>query len=122
MKIALPTHDTNIDDHFGHCEYFTIFTVDGNKQILTEEIVESPKGCGCKSNIVDTLSAMGVTTMLAGNIGGGAVSVLNNHGIEVIRGCSGNVKAVTQQWLNGTVADSGTTCHPLDHDCHTDRA
>jgi predicted Fe-Mo cluster-binding NifX family protein len=119
MKIALPSRNTNLDDHFGHCEYFTVFTVDENKQILTEEIVQSPKGCGCKSNIVDTLSAMGVTMMLAGNIGSGAVNVLNNHGIQVLRGCSGNVKAVAQQWLNGAVTDSGTTCHQHDHECHT---
>jgi hypothetical protein len=29
------------------------------------------------------------------------------------------VKAVAQQWLNGAVTDSGTTCHQHDHECHT---
>ena len=93
--------------------------MDENKKILAEEVVQSPMTCGCKSNIVDTLSAMGVTMMLAGNIGSGAVNVLNNHGIQVLRGCSGNVKAIAQQWLNGTVSDSGITCQQHDHECHT---
>jgi predicted Fe-Mo cluster-binding NifX family protein len=119
MKIALPSRNSNIDDHFGHCEYFTVFTTDENKQILTEENVQSPMGCGCKSNIVDTLSAMGVTMMLAGNIGNGAVNVLNNHGIHVLRGCSGSVKTVVQQWLDGTVGDSGINCHQHEHECPT---
>jgi predicted Fe-Mo cluster-binding NifX family protein len=117
MKIALPSRNANLDDHFGHCEYFTVFTVDENKQILAEEIVQSSVGCGCKSNIVDTLSAMGVTMMLAGNIGNGAVNVLSNHGIQVQRGCSGTVKAVAQQWLDGTIVDSGTNCHQHEHGC-----
>ena len=25
MKIAVPTRDGHIDDHFGHCAYYTIF-------------------------------------------------------------------------------------------------
>jgi predicted Fe-Mo cluster-binding NifX family protein len=117
MKIAIPSSDNNVDDHFGHCEYFTIITADENKQIVGEEIVRSPQGCGCKSNIVDTLKQKGVTVMLAGNIGGGAIDVLGRHNIEVVRGCSGNVKTVAQQWLSGAVMDSGEVCHQHDHEC-----
>lgn len=32
MKIALPSRHNNIDDHFGHCEYFTVYTVDTSKK------------------------------------------------------------------------------------------
>lgn len=31
MKIALPSRNTSIDSHFGHCEYFTVFTIDEKK-------------------------------------------------------------------------------------------
>ncbi|GAA0180142.1 NifB/NifX family molybdenum-iron cluster-binding protein [Clostridium sediminicola] len=58
-----------IDDHFGHCDYFTVFTVaDSNKSIISEETIASPTGCGCKSKIAQILSDMGVSVMLAGNI------------------------------------------------------
>ena len=114
MKIALPTNGKMVDDHFGHCEYFTIFSIDDKNAILSEETVQSPSGCGCKSNVVQTLSQMGVTTMLAGNMGSGAVNVLKSHGIDVVRGCSGSVRAVAQQWLDGQVKDSAVRC---DHDC-----
>ncbi|RPJ16200.1 MAG: dinitrogenase iron-molybdenum cofactor biosynthesis protein, partial [Desulfobacteraceae bacterium] len=33
MKIALPSKNNRIDDHFGHCEYFTVFTVNDNNEI-----------------------------------------------------------------------------------------
>lgn len=118
MKIALPTYQNQIDSHFGHCEYFTVFTVDeGLKEILSQETVASPEGCGCKSNIAFVLADMGVSMMLAGNMGEGAVNVLKNAGIEVLRGCSGDVKAVTLSWLNGTLTDSGESCHAHDHEC-----
>ena len=50
--------------------------------------------------------------MLAGNMGQGAVNVLNGCGIDVLRGCSGDVKQVVEQWLTGTLADSGIACSP----------
>jgi predicted Fe-Mo cluster-binding NifX family protein len=119
MKIALPTQANQIDSHFGHCEYFTVFTIDDNdKSILSQDTVESPAGCGCKSNIAVILADMGVTMMLAGNMGDGAVNVLKNAGIEVLRGCGGDVKEVTLAWLSGTLTDSGESCHAHEHECN----
>lgn len=118
MKIALPSNQNTVDAHFGHCEYFTVFTVNERNEIVKEEKVMSPAGCGCKSNIVHTLSRMGVSMMLAGNMGEGAVNVLNGQGIDVLRGCSGDVRKVTEQWLAGTLKDSGIACHAHEHGCH----
>lgn len=118
MKIALPSYQNQIDEHFGHCEYFTVYTVDGQNKIVAEEIIGSPAGCGCKSNIVQTLAEKGVKLMLAGNMGQGAVNVLNSHGIDVLRGCSGNVKTVTESWLAGNLVDSGISCAQHGHECH----
>ncbi|HBI47968.1 MAG TPA: dinitrogenase iron-molybdenum cofactor biosynthesis protein [Smithella sp.] len=119
MKIALPSRMNQIDEHFGHCEHFTVFTIDGQK-ITAEEKIASPAGCGCKSNIAQTLAEQGVKLMLAGNMGRGAVNVLNGHGIDVLRGCSGNVKAVAESWLAGKLNDSGISCSQHEHECHND--
>ena len=32
-KIALPTRNGAVDDHFGHCECYTIFTLDADRRI-----------------------------------------------------------------------------------------
>ncbi|NTW71157.1 MAG: dinitrogenase iron-molybdenum cofactor biosynthesis protein [Eubacteriaceae bacterium] len=118
MKIALPSRLNQIDDHFGHCEYFTVFTTDNaNQEIIDTEIIASPTGCGCKSNIAQILAALNVKIMLAGNMGEGAVRVLNNAGIEVLRGCSGDVKTVALNWLAGSLTDSGDSCHEHEHSC-----
>ena len=115
MKIALPSRNEMIDSHFGHCEYFTVFTIE-NSNIIDQELIPSPAGCGCKSNIASVLAALGVSLMLAGNMGDGAVNVLSQSGIDVIRGCSGNTKEVTLAWLAGNLIDSGDSCY--EHECH----
>ncbi len=117
MKIALPSCQNQVDEHFGHCEYFTVFTIDDRNNILAQEIVTPPAGCGCKSNIAQTLARMGVKFMLAGNMGQGAVNVLGANGIQVLRGCSGNVKEVTERWLTGNLQDSGLACAAHEHGC-----
>ena len=110
MKIALPSNGTEVDEHFGHCQCFTIFEVDDGNKIVAEETLTPPSGCGCKSSIVPQLAGMGVSVMLAGNMGGGAVNILAGNGIKVIRGCSGNVHEVARAWLAGRVDDSGASC------------
>lgn len=37
MKIAVPTRENVVDDHFGHCAYYTLFTVDDDKNITNIE-------------------------------------------------------------------------------------
>lgn len=114
MKLALPSRANQIDDHFGHCAYFTVFTIENN-QITSEEIIESPAGCGCKSNIAQVLAEKGVSLMLAGNMGEGAVQVLQNFGIQVIRGCSGELRTIAERYLSGDLTDSGAACHAHAH-------
>jgi predicted Fe-Mo cluster-binding NifX family protein len=115
MKIAIPTRGNTVDEHYGHCESYTIITADDNKNITNTEILPSPQGCGCKSDIASVFQQMGVNVMLAGGIGEGAIKVLNRHGISVIRGCTGNINRVASAYLKGEIADSGSSCHQHEH-------
>jgi predicted Fe-Mo cluster-binding NifX family protein len=119
MKIALPTRDGVVDQHFGHCEYFTIMTVDESRQIVEEERLTPPPGCGCKSNIVPVLVEKGVKVLLGGNMGQGAVDKLESHGIQVVRGAQGAVQDVAASWLEGRLTDKQEICHAHGHEgCH----
>lgn len=113
MKIAVPTRKGEIDAHFGHCEYFTVCSLDEQGRICAEEELAPPPGCGCKSNLVNSLADLGVQVMLAGNMGQGAVNKLNAAGITVIRGCSGPVKQVIENYASGNIADAPLICR--DH-------
>lgn len=123
MKVAVPTRGNNVDDHFGHCEAYTIFTIGASNKIEKAELLPSPQGCGCKSNIASVLKELGVSVMLVGNMGGGALNVLKIQGIEVYRGCSGDVLRLTEAFLEGKIGDSGQGCqqheqHGEEHQCN----
>jgi predicted Fe-Mo cluster-binding NifX family protein len=115
-KIALPvTFSNQIDNHFGHCEMYSIYFVSETNEISEIQTINSEQGCGCKSNIASLLAGKGVMVMLAGGIGNGAINILNAHGIEVIRGCSGNASEVVKKYLSGELSDSGKSCKQHEH-------
>ena len=114
-KIAVPTRGQIVDDHFGHCEYYTIFTIGEDNGIINTERLDSPQGCGCKSGIASVMEEMGITLMLAGNMGEGAYAKLTSHHIVVIRGCHGDVGQVVSDYLAGNLVDSAESCS--HHDC-----
>ena len=114
-KIAVPSREGMVDDHFGHCDHYTVFTIDENRQVASSERLDSPQGCGCKSNIASTMQKMGITVMLAGNMGMGAYNKLSQHDISVLRGCRGKVEDVINAFLEGSLTDSAESCD--HHDC-----
>lgn len=110
MKIAIPTAGNHVDEHFGHARTFTIFTLDDANTVIEEETFFPPSGCGCQSTVGLTMQAKGVTLMLAGNIGQGAMAKMGEHGITVIRGCQGDIHDVLQRWLKGEITDLNIFC------------
>ncbi len=120
MKIAVPYHNGFISGHFGHTEQFAIFTINPENKIIDRTLVKADEGCGCKSGIADKLARSGVTTMLAGNIGAGAIHHLYTEGIEVVRGCNGPAEDVVLSYLDGGISDGGEVCqaHEGCHDGH----
>ena len=120
MKIAVPERNGMVDAHFGHAESFVVYTLGPDKAVTTEESVHPGEGCGCKSGIALTLARMGVTHLVAGNMGEGAVRVMNANGIDVVRGASGKARRAAELFAAGAIADTGAGCagHGSGEDCH----
>ena len=116
-KIAIPSRDGNVDEHFGHCGYFTVLTIDAERAVVAEETFTPPAECGCRSNLVNDLVAMGVTTLIAGNMGQGAANKLRQAGIAVVRGASGPVAEAVAAFLAGNLKDNDELCSHHGHDC-----
>jgi predicted Fe-Mo cluster-binding NifX family protein len=119
--IAVPTRSNRtVDDHFGHCAQFTLFSAGADNAVQEAETVLSPPGCGCKSNIAVVLKQKGVSILLAGSMGDGALNVLQRQGIQVHRGCSGDAAKAVGAFLAGAWKDSGIGC--AQHHEHGDHA
>jgi predicted Fe-Mo cluster-binding NifX family protein len=122
MKIAISTNETIVSDHFGHCEAYTMFSIDEKGKIVNTEILTAAGDCGCKSNIAETLRENGVKVLLTGNMGGGAYNHFCNVGIRVYRGCSGEILKLADDYIQGKIIDNGISCHHHEHEenhqCH----
>jgi ATP-binding protein involved in chromosome partitioning len=110
IKIAVPSREGLVDEHFGHCEEFRVFQFDENLTLVEESSIPSAEGCGCKSDIASVLAKAGVSCLVAGNMGEGAVRVLGAQGISVVRGASGDARAAAEAFARGAMVDSSVGC------------
>ena len=116
MKIAIPANGNKVEGHFGKCNNYAIVSISANNTIESISDYNVTDSCGCKSNIADTFLEMGISTMLAGNMGKGAVDSISSKGIEVVRGCKGDITNVVNEYLNDNIIDSGVVC--FTHEQH----
>lgn len=120
MKIAVACMDTVVAGHFGHCENFRIFDCE-NGAIVTETSVPNP---GHRPGFLPNfLADMGVETIIAGGMGGGAVDIFNERGVQVVVGASGLAQLAVVAFLKGDLHTTGAVCqHHHDdgheHNCH----
>ena len=111
-KIAVASDNKTVCGHFGHCESFEIFETEGTT-ILKEESVANP---GNKPGFLPNfLHDAGVNVIVSGGMGGGAVDIFNEHGIEVVLGAQGNSRAVVQAYLDVTLEADGSVCSEHNH-------
>jgi predicted DNA-binding protein (UPF0251 family)/predicted Fe-Mo cluster-binding NifX family protein len=111
LLVAVPTATRGqVEGHFGRCERLTVYTIGTDGAIQAEEIVEATIGPGCRSSALSRLAAMGVSALVVGCIGEGAVHVCGGHGIAVVRGASGSARAAVQAYARGELEDSGQGC------------
>ncbi len=118
MKIAVACNGNEIWPHFGHCENFNIYVVNGGK-IETEESVPNP---GHRPGFLPNfLADNGVEVIIAGGMGGGAVEIFNERNIEVIVGAEGDSKLAVEAYLKGELISTGSVCHEHEHasECHS---
>lgn len=113
MKIAVSCKGTQIWAHFGHCENFMVYdAADGT--ITTETAVPNP---GHKPGFLPNfLADMGVQVIISGGMGGGAVDIFNERGVEVVLGAQGEAKVAVESYLKGELASTGSICHGHDHE------
>lgn len=116
MKIAVTYENGKVFQHFGHTEQFKVYEVEDGK-VVSSEVIGSD-GAG-HSALAALLSGEGIDVLICGGIGGGAQAALNERGIELCAGASGNADEAVEAYLNGDLINSGANCdhHGGGHDC-----
>lgn len=117
MRIAVTYADGNVFQHFGHTQFFKIYEIDDGKIVSSEVIDNGGFGHG---SLAGYLQEKGVVSLICGGIGGGARNMLNDAGIKVYPGASGNADEQAEAFVRGMLNyDPNTTCrhHEGEHSC-----
>lgn len=112
MKIAVATEQEMVAQHFGHCEGFSIFTVEGG-QVTGKSFVQNP---GHKPGFLPNyLNDMGVNVIIAGGMGAGAIEIFNEKGIKIVTGASGAVEDIVERYMKGSLKSTESVCREHQH-------
>ncbi len=113
-RIAFPTNDkVNVEEHFGHCKYFAIFTVK-DKEIMNTEYVAAP--AHQPGLLPKFLGEMNTTAIITGGMGQMAINLFKEANVEVILGARGSIEANLSEYLGGELYSTGSACtHTHDH-------
>jgi predicted Fe-Mo cluster-binding NifX family protein len=106
-----------VNGHFGQTPFFVVAEIVGN-QVASSKVVPSP-GHGESCSMPSFVHSLGVSSVIVGGIGGGAVNGLAAQRIEVIPGISGNVGNVLKSYASGLLiaGDPGCSGGGHSHDC-----
>ena len=119
MKIAVTYENGQVFQHFGHTEQFKVYEVEDGK-VVSSQVVGSG-GSGHEALAV-LLADKAVDVLICGGIGGGAQAALEEQGIELCAGASGEADEAVQAYLRGELVNTGANCdhhehHGEDHSC-----
>lgn len=125
MKIAFPSNDGQINQHFGQSREFAILEIEDQK-IINQKIIPAESFQHNHEGLADLLDKEDVRVVVSGNIGQHALEALDRKGFKVIRGISGDIRSVTEQFIRGTLVSKSGSCgqehgHCQDHGhscCH----
>ncbi|MCD4846820.1 MAG: NifB/NifX family molybdenum-iron cluster-binding protein [Candidatus Aegiribacteria sp.] len=107
--------DSSVSHHFGRCPYFTVINIEDD-EILNAEAVENPYfSAHSPGQVPDFVSSLGADVMIAGGMGGRAISIFSNYGIKCSTGGTGSVKKAVTHFLSGYLSDASPCRESREH-------
>ena len=112
MKLAIAADGNTVSRHFGHCEGFAIYTLEGDR-IVSREFVQNP---GHRPGFLPNyLNGLGVNAVVSGGMGAGAIEIFAGKGIEVFTGAEGDCERIADCFSKGELQSSGSVCTQHRH-------
>jgi len=109
QKIAIPTSNGVLWQHFGKAPQVTIVSIEDGA-VKESEVYESPAHeHGAMPRFI---ASHGCTDVICGGLGNGAVNMLQQLGIQVHAGAPAlPVEELLKQYLDGTIVYGDGSCH-----------
>ena len=115
-RIAVTYDNGQVFQHFGRTEQFKVFDVEDDEVVSSQLISSNGEGHGALAGV---LANNTIDVLICGGIGAGAQAALDQAGIEVCAGASGDVDEVVESFLKGQLVNTGVNCdhHGESHSC-----
>lgn len=108
MKIAVPSIEGELAQHFGHCRSFCIFEVKDGKIAGSETAEPPPHEPGI---LPKWLADQGVEVVIAGGMGHRAQTFFTQYGISVLVGtAAAPVEKIVRDYLDGVLVTGQNAC------------
>lgn len=110
MKIAIPTENGVLCPHFGHCQVFTI--IDVNPETRKIEHIEALNPPPHEIGVLPAwLNQLGCTHIIAGGMGGRAIALFQQNGVQVVYGASAQKpEDLVDAYLSNELETSSNLC------------
>ncbi len=116
--VAIPVDKGVLSAHFGHADIFSVFHIANGIIVKNEDIKPPAHEPGI---IPKWLQEVGVTVVIAGGIGQGAINMLSQYNIVVLASAPTiSSEQIIKKYVNKELTIAGGTCnhdHPHDHAC-----
>jgi predicted Fe-Mo cluster-binding NifX family protein len=102
-----PTLESTIDPRFGRCAYFIIADTETFAfEAISNEAARASGGAGIRA--AQTVAAQNVEAVLTGSVGPNAFPALQDSGIRILVGTTGNVKNAIESYTGGALEELAT--------------
>ena len=107
--------DSSVSHHFGRCPYFTVINIEDD-EILNSEPVENPFfSAHSPGQVPDFVNSLGADVMIAGGMGGRAISIFSNYDIKCSTGGTGSVRSAVMHYLSGHLSAAAPCRESVEH-------
>ena len=108
MKFAIPLAEGKLTAHFGHCREFALIEVEDNEITKKEMHVPPPHEPGV---LPAWLHSLGTDVIIAGGMGGRAMDLFEQNGINVVIGAPAlEPEELVRGYLNNSLATGANVC------------
>jgi len=117
MRVAMPVENGQVNQHFGRSREFAILDVE-NQKVTGQKIVSAESLQHNHEGLADLLDRENVNAVILGCIGPYALQALEQKGLKVITGASGDIVLLAEKFARGELVSQRIVCghHHHGHD------
>ena len=114
MRVAVTYENGEVFQHFGRTPQFKVYDIENNEVVGSKVIDTNGTGHGALAGFLKNMQA---DVLICGSIGGGAQIAMNEAGITLFAGNSGDADEIIRAYIAGTLdQNADPTCDHHHHD------